>query len=313
MDTIASYFNSLKQLADSFECFEDLTSENIERAINIANTLKQAIAREALFSPNEILEDLPTEHIKLLLIPYYHGLVLLKNTDQIKRKSNLEFAQGSFEEFLTYLDNYRVISEKFVDRWRNPTEPTREQKIHDFKLKKEIEAQIALVESRSNPDEIRDLYKFQLQSAAIHTLDQLRFVKMELDLLKYKESQETEPLRPPPSNKPPQILKIDQSNVHLINPMISSGADIEHAREVIAAQVFQPGHRQPLYTVEEWGEVEYQMLQQRTEAQQKYEMEGKQFAEEFPEDTEETKRKQDAAWDDWKDMNEKGAGNRNGR
>ncbi|CAG9319652.1 unnamed protein product [Blepharisma stoltei] len=313
MDTLTSQFAALKGLAEGFEEFKDLTPENVDNAILIANSLKQVIAREALFSSNELLEDLPTEHIKLLLTPYYHALVLLKNTDQAKRKSNLEFSQGSFEEFLNYLDNYRVVDEKFIERWKTPAEPTRDQKIADFKAKKAIEQQIQLLESRNNPDDLRDLYKLQLQHAASHTLDQLRFVKLELQVLEFKSTQETNPLPPPPPQRPPQILKIDESNVNLINPLISSGADIAKARHNIEHQVFQPGHRQPLYTIEEWGEIECKMCMEREEKQKQAELERKREQEENPEDYEEQKRKNDAGWDDWKDMHEKGAGNRNGR
>lgn len=76
--------------------------------------------------------------------------------------------------------------------------------------------------------------------------------------------------------------------------------------------MFKPGYNMPTMTLEEFGDMEYKDAMER-EARMK-EIEGEpEDSDSDKEEVSERKRIKAAAWDDWKDENEKGSGNRNGR
>ena len=299
MDTVLTRLRTLKELENKFENHSDLTQENVNLALEIANSIKKTIASEALFSSNELLEDLPTEHIPLLLTPYYQAQVLLHNNDQTKRQESIQYAEACFEEFLENLDSYRVIEEDFKLRWKSAKDPTRDQKIQEFKQKKELQAAIENLEQRGQED-LRELYQKQLELAAVESLNQLRFIKLESHLLLMKD----QPLPKPKQSSAPQVLKIDESNIHQLPSMLSSSS-LSSVKEQLKAQVFKPAHNLPTMTVEEYGEMKAKQMQEQTPPPPQEDSDD--------EEAQEKKRKKQADWDDWKDAHEKGAGNRMGR
>ena len=209
------------------------------------------------------------------------------------------FASACFDEFLTHLDNYRLVAEDFLTKWHATTELSREQKIAEFKLKKQMEAQIKLLEERGDPDELRELYEDRLKLCAQQSLDHLRFAKLELQMLQMKADRVEPPPPPPPSTKP-QFVQIDASNIGMMPSVISSGQDLAEIRESLKARVFQPGHNLPTMTVEEFGELELK----RMEEQQQQKPPEPPEEDSDQEDVAEEQRKKAADWDDWKDAHE---------
>ncbi|RLM58296.1 PP2A regulatory subunit TAP46-like [Panicum miliaceum] len=112
---------------------------------------------------------------------------------------------------------------------------------------------------------------------------------------------------------------VSQAHEHKHQPMIFGpaslvGGGLTSERERMAAQVFQPGYRLPTMSIEEAGLREMKMMekwQERTakmikEANSAWHKDGTSSAQE-DEDAEEAKAR---AWDDWKDDNPRGAGNK---
>ena len=306
MATLITQFKLLKNYHQKFEDFKDLTTENLEISLQLANNIKENIRKEALFSKNELIEDIPTENIQLMLVPFYQASILLKITDLDRRKTNLEFAEAYIDEFFTMLDDYRITPENFKDRRKNFTTPTREEKITAFKAKKELENTIKLLENQSL-DDCRELYAKELELAAIQSFEHLDFIKLELQMLSMRDL----PRPPAEPYRPPQILKIDENNLHLVPNVINSSNDIAMIRENIKAQVFTQRNA-PTMTIEEYGEWALKDMKEREAKTKAAEMKQKEFDSE-DEEQEENKRQKDSKWDDWKDDHEKGAGNRNGR
>lgn len=89
-------------------------------------------------------------------------------------------------------------------------------------------------------------------------------------------------------------------------------------REVFRSKVFQPGHRLPTMSLEEYAEMEIADAQARQEreanapvAPRRYE----QLVEDGDEDNMELldqATEKDRQWDDWKDANPRGIGNKKG-
>ncbi|CAN6276041.1 unnamed protein product [Urochloa humidicola] len=112
---------------------------------------------------------------------------------------------------------------------------------------------------------------------------------------------------------------VSQAHEHKHRPLIfgpaSLGGGLTSERERMSAQVFQPGYRLPTMSIEEAGLREMKMMekwQERTakmikEANSAWHKDGSSSAPQEDEDAEEAKAR---AWDDWKDDNPRGAGNK---
>ena len=86
-------------------------------------------------------------------------------------------------------------------------------------------------------------------------------------------------------------------------------------RKDIESKVFQPGHSLPTVSLNDFADNEMKMAAQMQEQQAEAERMAKLEEDEDSdkEEVNERKVKKDRAWDDWKDENEKGAGNKMGR
>jgi chemotaxis protein histidine kinase CheA len=306
MVTPSSQYRLLKKFYSDFESCKDLTTENIEKSLHLASSLSNFIRSESLFSKNELLEDVPTESIPFFLVPYYKACILLKQTSQETRKSNLELAESLIDEFLDHLDNYRLTPEAFREKRKSPESKSREEKILAYKAKKDLENSIKFLEN-SNPEDCRELYVKELELAAIQSLEHLDFIRLEQQMISMKDL----PRPAPEPYRPPQVVKIDQTNIHMAPKVISSLQDLTQLRENLNQKVFSNSNPYSM-TIEEYGDWVLQETKEREAKMKQAELE----KQEFDSDDEgqvEAKRKKDASWDDWKDDHEKGAGNRNGR
>lgn len=306
MVTPSSQVKLLKKYYLDFENCKDTTEENLEKSLKLASNLLQFIQSESLFSKNELLEDVPTESIPFFLVPFYKACILLKSTSQETRKANLELAESLIDQFLDYLDSYRLTPEHFNERRKNPEPKSRDEKIAAYKAKKELQNAISVMEN-SNPDDCRELYSKELELAAIQCLEHLDFIKLEMQMISMKDLPRPEPA----PYRPPQVLKIDQNNVHLAPRIISSVEDITMAREKMKETVFTNRNTYSM-TIEEYGEWALKEMQEREKKMKQAEEQKVEFNSD-DEDQVEAKRKKDSDWDNWKDEHEKGAGNRNGR
>ncbi|KAK8967654.1 PP2A regulatory subunit TAP46 [Platanthera guangdongensis] len=99
----------------------------------------------------------------------------------------------------------------------------------------------------------------------------------------------------------------------IFGPASLIGGQLTSERERMAAQVFQPGYRLPRMSIEEAGLREMEMMNKWQEMNAELMEEAKSS---WHKDKEEEEEEEDAAeekaraWDDWKDDNPRGAGNR---
>ncbi|XVF10084.1 hypothetical protein REPUB_Repub07fG0152700 [Reevesia pubescens] len=117
--------------------------------------------------------------------------------------------------------------------------------------------------------------------------------------------------------------KVSQAHDHKHQPMIFGpqsliGGSLTNERERMAAQVFQPAHRMPTMSIEEAGLREMEMMNKWQEMNAKmfeeansawYKDKPKMGPSEDDEDDDAAQEKA-RAWDDWKDDNPRGAGNK---
>lgn len=82
-------------------------------------------------------------------------------------------------------------------------------------------------------------------------------------------------------------------------------------RQEIMSKVFQPDHAQPNMTMAELGDIEYRLMIEKQEKMKRNEELKLKTKEMLGEDIcEEMERQKQSEWDDWKDKNERGVGNK---
>ncbi|XP_024519574.1 PP2A regulatory subunit TAP46 [Selaginella moellendorffii] len=103
------------------------------------------------------------------------------------------------------------------------------------------------------------------------------------------------------------------SHQPLFGPASLVGSSITTERERLAAQVFQPSHSLPSMSIEQAGLKEMEMMRKWQERNQQLQQESKStWLEEESKDgsDDEAAESKQRAWDDWKDENPRGSGNK---
>lgn len=157
--SIRSLFSSAerqrKEIEDSWETNTATYQTNLQAAIKTYDDCLKLADRASLFSPNEGLEDLTSGDLQYLTLNYRIADLLLR-TSGSDRKAILQRARHSFEQYLSLLDNYDILSiqdKKLYEQYHEyPTtfstisttnsEARRANKIANFKLEKELKKKL---------------------------------------------------------------------------------------------------------------------------------------------------------------------------
>lgn len=185
-----------------------------------------------IFSDNETWEDVKTNEIVYLTIPYHRALILERVRVQgAEDRKNLVFHQVmSYRDYLRQLDNYTLLPKTHSNRLEaflrgelnldnyaakvkaladnlRPSDAAvfRAEKIAKHKAEKELEAQLAKlqeIENRADDDEsgfvdedvVRNLRKEQLKLYTLRSLNTLEMLSMEVQMLARAPSVPQEPI-----------------------------------------------------------------------------------------------------------------------
>jgi hypothetical protein len=173
----------------------------------------------------------------------------------------------------------------------------------------------------SSPELARDLWLAQVTGAVWDSVDDVVMCGKEVHMLNQmatgRPAMRREEAAPPVG---PQVTKInkDPKTGELV---MTHGNKLGLTREDMAAGVFRPGWNLPTMTLEELGEIEYKEAMEREARQaeseannvnkpQRYEYLVKHGLEDNK-DLVDASAVLDQKWDDWKDANPKGSGNKN--
>ena len=115
-----------------------------------------------------------------------------------------------------------------------------------------------------------------------------------------------------------KVMKIPaKEDIH--QQMVPPGHQCPHQvapsekRKDLVAQVWQENANKPTMTLSEVAQLEYDNMVNREERQAREREANKQDSDDDKEHVDDRIKKEQRAWDDWKDAHEKGAGNRNNR
>lgn len=294
-----------------------------------------AARRMQLISENELLEDINTEDLPLVLLDFVRGRVYLKLMDV--RLERVKMGNASLESFLHHSLKVGALDAALpgtsLTDLLSDKPPKREDKIERYKRGRELEQQIKnttlLVRQGErtgmvDEDVLREQTMLMIQTAVLKAADDLSASIRELQLLERMAAFKAASGESASSSSAGGARAEDpreRQRMEMEEQARSKGLEVTHLypdmsseRETIKAQVFRPSWRQPTVSLEEYADMEMAQLKEREERQkdapqrdQKYH----QLLEEGLEDDTELVDKatvRDRDWDNWKDDHPKGAG-----
>jgi len=285
--------------SDKYQCDMKECMKLLIQCTNMVNLL-------VLFSKNEMLEEISTPNIRYLLLPVFLGDLYQKLTTDDRCKC-LKIALIYYKDFLRRCNDYKVITddlssyfdEKPDEKPKKTMPVNREDKIRRYKENKEIKDRILVLQKRLkdapesvDEDIMRNYYTDWLKLNINNTLDNIKMLYDELDLLEQMET-----------------MKLNKSNTPIEeNKKLPPFKPIVITRENLKDHVFGPGYRSlPTMTEDEYFELE--MRQGKIVQEYNTNQAPKQESSDDEEETEE-KLEKARAWDEWKDTHRRGDGNK---
>eukprot|EP01031_Cornospumella_fuschlensis_P030560 gene30560-36933_t len=325
--------------------YESMEEEQVWALIDKIDACQNLVTKEALFSKNETLEDVHTETMKYLYLPYFRAKCLMSIRDMDKRRSNLLQAKDFLDDFLHSCSLYGVLHESEMKKVENAVmsaEEKRNSKIEKYKRDKaaklrmqELTRFLAITKEDGevdNEDQQRELYLLTLQSYARDAIDDLELLREELMMLAMRaqehavleERSEKNERRGEPANQqslvPPGSKALDPNRPGIeITKTYKVGDQIIMSRDTVKAQVFGDRIAPPTMSLEEFADLEMQQALEREQRQQEGDGATKRYQQLLQEGLEDDADLVDAAtvkdreWDDWKDNNPRGWGNKMGK
>eukprot|EP01086_Lenisia_limosa_P005741 TRINITY_DN2312_c0_g1_i2.p1 TRINITY_DN2312_c0_g1~~TRINITY_DN2312_c0_g1_i2.p1 ORF type:complete len:259 (+),score=65.69 TRINITY_DN2312_c0_g1_i2:79-855(+) len=179
----------------------DLLNSKVDEAWDCLSRVGMASESAGLFSKNEELEEVPTNHLRFLSIPVYLSELIQRNPDYDKRILHLARAKEYLLFFLRRMDDYNLLNEKDLEvikrEGKEEMHVSREEKVQRFKEHKEAEMKIKFVKekiSRLNEDEddlssdidelLREQCLAELELFITDSLNDLSNIAKEFDMLR---------------------------------------------------------------------------------------------------------------------------------
>ncbi|KAK5834631.1 PP2A regulatory subunit TAP46 -like protein [Gossypium arboreum] len=362
----------------------------VKKGCELLEKCEDMISKLGLFSSNETKDDISTNNLKYLLVPFYLA-ELTEKLAQEERIQILKISQAKLKEFISFCEAMELVpqeeleasvqgaSNSFADRRalkiaRFRRQRAAEAKLTEIKERKERRGRSIKAAALSTPVEVgeddlldddgeeeREAWLTTISLAICKAFDLLEMLKKEEEMLsaiKEKQLKEgekefsqailddrtkkaeawhrdaaararyTQPAAPITCATFAQDViegraNVSQAHEHKHQPMIFGpqsliGGSLTSERERMAAQVFQPAYRMPTMSIEEAGLREMEMMNKWQERNAKmfeeansawYKDKPKMGPSEDDEDDDAAQEKA-RAWDDWKDDNPRGAGNK---
>ncbi|ETW10525.1 hypothetical protein H310_00809 [Aphanomyces invadans] len=324
------------ELGSGSLAFQERLTVTMERL----HKLKANPALSDLYSPNESAHELQISQLQFLLLEYYLGMLAQKiNTIQVSggqndrsvfvaaRLKNLTYASALLDAFLDQCVNVELLkrSERAaqLSQLEQGRKETREDKIRKWQLAQEADKALQHVlhirqQAKDKDDEdLEDIEReclFKLVDVAIlKSMEDQAAIASESEMLEtmvqMAKLTTNDVFQAAERTPPPQGQGIEVTH---INPKM------EMKKEVIRGQVFQPGHRLPTMSLEEYADRELADALARQENEKNAPV-GPRRIDQLEEDGDEDNlalvddaTMRDRAWDDWKDANPRGIGNKKG-
>ncbi|KAG0313696.1 hypothetical protein BGZ97_009983 [Linnemannia gamsii] len=320
----------------------DEYQSKVNQSIRGFELSSRMVRQLSLFSDNEFMEDISTKDLRILLTEYYLGELFLKRVTP-DRLADLNSGKEHLDHFLLQCETHDILTpsdKKYLEQLTTNTPKDaatrRGEKIARFKREKEMRNQIEEFHkilgttnsgyegelSSELEDQYRDFVLLHLQYAIFQTMEQLVGIQQEIPMLQQmaerKAAEGSNDSRA--SNRTAHDArdgKVDSSTIwNATGPLMDPQGRplrpfmITNKRAEMMKGVFRPGHSLPTMSIEEYLDQEMErgnFLSGGTEEPKKKE------ADDNDEEAINAETIKARNWDDFKDDNPKGWGNKGGR
>ncbi|KAI7873985.1 TAP42-like protein [Lichtheimia hyalospora FSU 10163] len=298
----------------------------------------QALVHQlAIFSSNELIDDMNPNDMRFLLVPVYLGDLTLRITDRTKsRRHILEAAKNHFNTFMNACEEHQLLSGADLEAYKRsmddsharplPAAQQRQQKIEQFKREKATEQRIRQLRERLNVEENEDKDDIErdwvlalVQLYILKALQHLHSIHQELVMVIEMEAMSQDRQRmvstAGPSNEQTARTDMRPSTWGRDKPLLSKQGRplqpfvITNQRQAIKDQVFRPGWSLPTMSIDDYlaqEEARGNIIRGGGEppSEEKKEIDDNDYEAQDAE----TMRQRD--WDEFVEANPKGWGNR---
>ncbi|KAL8714324.1 MAG: hypothetical protein Q9220_001655 [cf. Caloplaca sp. 1 TL-2023] len=203
--SLRTLFDTANGLRQNLDTIPDPSSavyqEHLRAALAAFHQCRQLAERFAIFSPNEIEDDISTSDLQFILIDFYLGEIILQSS-VTDRKTILLQAQAAYERYLKCLDSYDMLSKVDIKLYqgylssrtefsllsnadptaRRNTKVARYKREQELKLKIEYLTQVPLA-LQNDDSASREIYLAQIQLCTHKTFHALDIIAQELKIL----------------------------------------------------------------------------------------------------------------------------------
>ncbi|CAG8500633.1 5287_t:CDS:2 [Acaulospora morrowiae] len=318
--------------------------EDVKNAILLFSKCAELVSKLNLFSPNETVDDINSVDLRFLLVEAYLGDLTSKLVND-NRVQTLNTAKRYFEQFLRNGDLYEILKEdasildftlsetpsgvtderfmkQEISEKSKDAAKRREEKIARFKREKETKArleklqkQLSSVGDEDKEDVNREHVLTLIDLFIQKSIEQLISINQEINLLN-QMNELGDRARRDASSKKANDDRVEHTIKDDSSPLLSSDGRIlrpfviTNKREEIRQQVFRPGWRLPTMTIDEY-------LQQEAERGNIIvgggQMPEKKVIDDNDESAIDAETYKAREWDDFKDDNPRGWGNKIGK
>ncbi|KAK0196789.1 TAP42-like protein [Armillaria mellea] len=157
------YARVLTAASDTYDLptIEDSTQDIVKSCIEDLCQIQARIANLALFSSNETLEDISTQNLIYLTVPYVCAEVQgrVRTTEREDRFVSIVQAQNYYVTYCSTLENYGIVTEgdsKLFSRNAANAASKREQKIQQYRHEKDLRTRIEVIRKRRRQQPIEE-------------------------------------------------------------------------------------------------------------------------------------------------------------
>jgi len=260
--------------------------------------LSVLVATLHLFSNNETIDDVSTETIKFMVVNAFQGFVHQQHYDFENRKAHILAAKEYYKDFHHLCQLYGLAEKADFDlnRTNHPVnQSNRVEKIQKYQDKKNLETKLEEMEKRTNVEEEvqREIYLSQIKLWVMRSEEELYNINSEIPMLEHMEKIRGGQVKQKPIIRP-KVMK----------PFILVKSELQK-------QVFGMGYPSlPTMTLDDFYEQE---MKRMVEEQERQKNQPTPVEPEDPDEETEESLAKARAWDDWKDTNKRGDGNRHNR
>lgn len=190
------------------------TQDQVKAALLLFLKVKQALASEGMISANEEIDDINTNALKYLLVPFYLGDLLLSINGVEGRLKRIHQAVGYFRTFLDSCEEAQIMTDDDAIRYSTlgslsagNARPNRDAKIAAYKRDKMVQDQIKMLlkkkaemmkrgmtDEEAEEDDTEREYRLAVLDCGVRkAMDHIHFTKQEIPMLEHMAKMKVDP------------------------------------------------------------------------------------------------------------------------